>query len=334
MPADRCRRLLVRAPNWLGDAVMSLPAVRAAREQCDELIVMAIPPLAELYDGIAGASVDSRLPLRRAVAEVRRLAPDAVLLLQNSLYSAMVPRLAGCREIWGYRKNGRGFLLSRPIPAPPDVYARHQVYYFWDLVRALGWADGDPALCMDVRGDSELQPGECFIGMSPGAHYGEAKRWPPESFGALGRSLSERGFRIVLFGGPSEARNCAAIAAAIGRSCIDLAGRTSVRALIAGISRCRVFVTNDSGPLHIASALRVPVVAIFGSTEPRSTGPFNPPSIVLRRDLPCSPCHRRSCPIDHRCMTRIPPEEVLPEVLSLAGQSPSISPGSSGWQRC
>ena len=319
MPAKRPHRILVRAPNWLGDAVMSLPAVRAVRRRCDELIVMAVPPLADLYEGIADASVDARLPLRAAAAEVRRLAPGRVLLLQNSLYSAIVPRLAGCREIWGYRKNGRGFLLSRSIPAARDVYARHQVYYFWDLACALGLGAGDPELSLDVHGDSELKAGEKWIGMSPGAHYGEAKRWPPEYFAALGRLLSERGFRIVLFGGPSDACNCQAIAAAIGSACVDLAGRTSVRALIAGVSRCRVFVTNDSGPLHIASGLRVPVVALFGSTEPRSTGPFNPPSIVLRRDLPCSPCHRRSCPIDHRCMTRIPPEEVLSAVLSLAG---------------
>lgn len=312
------RNILVRVPNWLGDAVLSLPAVRAIRPHAERLIVMARPPAGGLYVGIADEVLDARLPLRSAVASVRRCCPEVAVLFQNSFYSALVPRLAGCPEIWGYAKNGRSILLTRRVRATRDIYEEHQIYYHWRFVKALGLADGEPpAISLTPTAESPLEGGARWIGMSPGAKYGEAKRWLPESYAALGRMLAARGYRVALFGSGEELRGCGEIAAEIGPAARTLAGKTDLQQLIAGIAACAVFVTNDSGSLHIASALNVPLVAIFGSTDPRSTGPRNARSIVLRRPLPCAPCHRRRCPIDHRCMTRIHAEEALAAVLRL-----------------
>ena len=311
-------RILVRAPNWLGDAILSLPAVRAVRKHADQLIIMAKPPVVDLYHGLADRILDARWPLRAAIKNIQECAPDSVLLFQNSFYSALVPRLAGCRDIWGYDTYGRKFLLSRAVKPPRDIYSDHQIYYHWRLATSLGLAQGEPQLSLQIS-DVAVLDGTCpWIGMSPGAKYGEAKRWPATSYVRLGMALAARGYRIALFGSGTEMQACQSIADAIGVAAQNLAGRTTVPQLIAGVSQCSLLVTNDSGPLHIASALRVPVVAIFGSTEPRSTGPFGTHSIVLRRDLPCSPCHLRACPIDHRCMTRIHPEEVLDAVIRLS----------------
>ncbi len=328
----RDRHFLVRTPNWLGDAVMSLPAVRAIKERAGRLTIMAPRFLWDLYEGVADVTVDAKVPLREAVATIKRVRPDTAILFQNSLYSAIVQRLGGCRDIWGYRTGGRGQLLSRPVNPPRDIYQSHQLYYHWNLAVGLGMAGGEPRMVIEPRGESLLDRSSAWIGMGPGARYGEAKRWAASSYAITGRVLAAKGFRIALFGAETEAGNCDRVAHDIGPAALNLAGRTTIRQLIASIARCRVFVSNDSGTQHLASAAGVPVVAIFGSTEPRSTAPFNRPSTVLRRALPCSPCHRRVCPIDHRCMTRIHPEEVVSAAMRMAALSPLHPPAASSQQ--
>lgn len=311
---------------------MSLPAVRAISERTGRVTIMAPRFLWDLYEGIADDTVDAKLPLRQAVATIKRQVPDTAILFQNSLYSAIVPRLAGCRDIWGYRTGGRGPLLSRAVIPPRDIYKSHQVYYHWNMARGLGLADGEPCMVIEPRGESLLDDRSAWIGMSPGARYGEAKRWDAARYATAGRAMASKGFRIALFGSETETGNCDRIAGEIGPAAVNLAGKTTIRQLIASIARCRVFVSNDSGTQHLASAAGVPVVAIFGSTEPRSTAPFNRPSAVLRRVLPCSPCHRRVCPIDHRCMTRIHPEEVVTAAMRMAGRPPIRPPAASSQQ--
>lgn len=318
--SSRVGSVLVRVPNWLGDAILSSPALEAVRGRADRVTVMTRPHLAELYRGLADEILCAGDGLRAEVRRVRECSPDVAILLQNSFYSAVVARLGGCREVWGYATHGRRILLTRAIHSPCDIYSAHQVHYYWDLVKALGIAQGTPRLRLAADGDSPLDGGRLWIGMSPGARYGEAKRWPPEYYARAGKALATSGYGLAIFGAPGEAVECEAVAGTIGSAAVNLAGRTSIRQLLAGLARCAVLVTNDSGPLHAASALGVPVVAIFGSTEPRSSGPFEIPSIVLRRKVPCAPCHRRTCPIDHRCMRWLHPEEVVEAVVRLLGR--------------
>jgi len=322
------RTVLVLAPNWLGDGVMSLPVVEAIRARCERLIVGARPALSELYAGIADGHVDTSLGPRAIVADIHGHSIDTAILLRNSLLSALLPRLAGCRDIRGYAANGRRVLLTHWAARPADIYAEHQVYYYWWLAKELGVAEGEPMPRLRPSGTARLESPGPWVGMSPGARYGEAKRWPAPSFARLGKLLVARGFRVAIVGGAGEAESCQTIAGEIGPGARSLAGRTTLRELIDAIAGCSVFVTNDSGPLHVASALAVPVVAIFGSTESRSTGPFATRSVILKRDLPCSPCHRRACPIDHRCMTRIHPEEVVEVVARLADGAATPRPAA------
>lgn len=297
---------------------MSLPALLAVRRHAQRLTVMGRAYLEEFYEGFCDSYLPVNPGLRGAASQVRASRPDVMLLFQNSIQSALVSRLSGVAERWGYRRNGRGFLLTRAVAAPKDIHQAHQVYYYWDLVRSLGLTKGDPELAYSSDREPQIRSDERWVGMSPGARFGEAKRWPPESYVALGRGVVARGMRVAIFGSAAESGLCQSMADAIGNGAMSLAGRTSIRQLAADIAACKVFVANDSGPMHLATALRVPVVAIFGSTEPRSSRPFNPPSVVLHRRLPCSPCHLRRCPIDHRCMTRIHAEEAVAAVIRLA----------------
>lgn len=315
------RRLVVRAPNWLGDAVMAIPALEAVRRaHRDATIVLAArASIAPLFEEDTPAAPDEILVVdpQRETAQLRDARADAILLLPNSLGTAWMASRAGIPERWGFRAGGRGWLLTRPIRRPRGRV--HHVDYYLSLVRGLGSdaPGGVPRLAPRPRSleqaeallrDAGAPAGARLVGFAPGAAYGHAKRWPPERVAAVIGDLAARGVAAVLLGAAADRDTARAIESSLpaGARVVDLVGRTSLRQLVGVIARCAAFVSNDSGAMHVAAALGVPLTAIFGPTDERVTSPGGPGRAeVLVRDVFCRPCLLRECPIDHRCMKRI-----------------------------
>jgi len=331
-------RLIVRAPNWLGDAVMALPAVTAVRRAypASRVVVAARAGVAPLFRERTAAAPNEVVVVdeRGEAAELRALRGDAVLLLPNSFRSAWVTRLAGIRERWGYRAAGRGWLLTRAVARPRRSGGLHHVHYYRELVRGLGIDPGDdatprvtPQLVTLEKADallvrSGLEPGQRIAGFAPGAAYGTAKRWPPDRVARVIDVLGRNGTTSVLVGAAGDRDTGRAIESALppGARVVNLIGRTSLGELIGVVARCAAFVSNDSGAMHVAAALGVPVTAIFGPTDERVTAPAAAgPADVIVRDVFCRPCLLRECPIDHRCMKRIDVDTVLKSVSGHLG---------------
>ena len=338
-------RVVVRAPNWLGDIVMALPAIAAVRAAHPEafLAIAAPAPFVDACAALPG--VDGVVPLRgsglRAIgAHAAALAEgrfDLAILFTNSFASALAASRAGIAERWGYRRDWRGRLLTRAVPprpgrgaaaeAPGPAGPHHSAYYL-RLAAALGMPPAAaPAALVPPPGgvtraaellvDAKIGAGDPLVGFAPGAAYGSAKRWPPERVAAAVAGVTRLGARAVLVGAAGDAEIVRAIQSALDpavrASVVDLVGRTDVAALMAILARCAVVVANDSGAMHVASAVGRPVVAIFGPTDERATAPMGPHTLV-RRDVFCRPCLLRACPIDHRCLRRIDAADVVEAV--------------------
>jgi len=339
-------KILVRATNWVGDAVMSLPAIRAIRERFPEahITLLARPWVADLYarersidrvvrcDAASGAR--DWWTKWRLARSLRSEKFDCAILLQNAFEAAMIAWLAGIPRRIGYARDGRGPLLTDRVPVPKTgEIPRHQRFYYLDLLRRAGIIDQIPAtpdICLEGR-DAAARDGVSLfkhmsialpvVGVSPGAAYGSAKRWLPERFAQAAVEVARtRSGSVALFGSAGERPLCADVAAAIeleGIAARNLAGETTLGEFIELAAACCVFLTNDSGAMHIASALGVPTVAVFGSTDETATGPTGSHARVIRQTVECSPCLLRECPIDHRCMTRIGAEQVTRVALEL-----------------
>jgi heptosyltransferase-2 len=338
------RRIVVLAPNWLGDVVMALPALADVRRQfrAATLAVAARSGLAPIYDAVPG--VDDVVPLagglvqRSDIRALRRKAFDAALLFPNSFHAAWLAWRARVPERWGYRRDARGPLLTRSIRAP-RTKRLHQAEYYQALTAALGVVPGPlhPTLVLTDRmrttGDQALRAagwtGEPLVGLAPGAAYGTAKQWPPGRMGALAAQLAHDAARPVIVGAAEDVETAREVVASAERAgapvghVINLAGRTTLTALPGVLARCSAFVSNDSGAMHLAAAIGVPVTAIFGPTRERATSPVPAPGApapsILTADVFCRPCMLRTCPIDHRCMTRIGVPEVLASVQRQLG---------------
>jgi heptosyltransferase II len=332
-------RILVRATNWVGDAVMSLPALRALRQRFPRahIAILAKPWVADLYrrEPICNELISytaKTIPEKWAAA--RALRPhnfDTAILLQNAFEAAAIARLAGIPERIGYARDGRGFLLTHAIPVPqPGEIPRHERFYYLELLRRAGIIDSLPesnsirletapiATAAGVERFRQLGLGNVVIGVSPGAAYGTAKRWLPERFAeAANRLANELSASVAIFGSKDERDLCASVAASIVAPVKNFAGETTLAEFIDLAAACRVYLTNDSGAMHIASALGVPTVAVFGATDDQTTGPTGPLAKVVREVVECSPCLKRECPIDHRCMTRVGAARVAEVALDL-----------------
>jgi len=313
-------RLLVRAPNWVGDVVLSLPALRDLRRSfpAARLEVLARPWVADLYRAVpeADAVVESRGHAADAAALRGRF--DLGVLLPNSFGTALVLWRAGVEERWGYATDGRGPLLTRRCRVPADVRHRSQVYYYRAMLAGLGLAvEGEPDASLEcpeewaARGLSLLDPDGPWIGVNPGAFYGTAKRWLPERFTAAADHVARRtGARVAVIGGAAERPLGEAIAGGLRAPSRVLCGETTLADLVGVLARLRLLLTNDSGPMHLAAALGTPVVAVFGSTDWRETAPVSGRARLVREETECAPCLLRECPIDHRCMTRVSVDRV------------------------
>ncbi|MEQ1948818.1 MAG: lipopolysaccharide heptosyltransferase II [Bryobacteraceae bacterium] len=333
------RKILVRATNWVGDAVMSLPALRALREQfpTSEICILAKPWVADLYG--REPFCDRMIPyspktLGEKWAAGRALAKenfDCAILLQNAFEAAMVAFAAGIPERIGYARDGRSFLLTKAISVPErGSIPPHERFYYLELLRRAGIINKLPesdAIRLDGAASSrergieryrELRFGPAVIGMSPGAAYGTAKQWIPEHFAeAANLVAAQTGASVAIFGSKDERELGNTIGAAIHVPVHNFAGETTLAEFIDLAAACQVYLTNDSGGMHIASALGVPTVAIFGATNPITTGPTGPLARVVRESVECSPCMKRECPIDHRCMTRVSAQRAADEALQL-----------------
>ena len=340
---DTIHRILVRGTNWVGDAVMSVPALKEVRRIFPRahIALLVRPWVKDVYS--AAAFVDEVLEydkqrthkgwtgLRRIADDMRRRTFDLAILLQNAFEAALIPWWAGIPRRLGYARDGRRMLLTHPCRIDPEVGMVHQVYYYLGILAAAGllpprlWQDGSckPSISSGVRREDRaaakvllreegVEPGEKIVGVNPGAFYGPAKRWLSDRYAAAADRLAEKyRVRIVIFGAANERQVAEEVARQMKRPAIILAGRTSLGTLMGLIKECSLLVTNDSGPMHLAAALDVPQVAIFGSSSEIATGPLGPEARVIKHPVGCSPCFLRECPIDFRCMTRITVDEVL-----------------------
>jgi heptosyltransferase-2 len=328
-------RLIVRAPNWLGDAVMALPALAAVRGAFAgrTIVLAATSGIAPLFEEITPAAPDEVFAIERhtEIAALRAARGDAVLLLPNSFRSAWTARRSGVAERWGYNASGRNWLLTRGVRRPRGVV--HQTRYYLELVRGLGFdaPDGVPAIeprpatreqAETLLSGAGIPAGATIVGFAPGAAYGQAKRWPPDRVARVIVSIARRGAGAVLVGAAGDRETGRAIESSLPPDVrvANLIGRTSLRQLVGVVARCAAFVSNDSGAMHIAAALGVPLTAVFGPTDERVTAPAGPGrSDVILRHVFCRPCMLRDCPIDHRCMKRIDVDAVLESVTAHLG---------------
>ncbi len=353
------KRMLVRGPNWIGDAVMSEPALTRLRSLFPEaeLTLLVKPPIAELFkqhpaidhlmvyeDREKHAGLGGKWNLAKTL---RRGRFDLAILLQNAFEAAFLAFLAGIPRRYGYATDGRSLLLTSSVGVAPGTKRAHQVHYYLDLIKPLG-ADGYPApprlyvsseeeQRMALRLSREgITPDQALIGINPGSTYGGAKRWIPERFAQaadrLVRRFEEKVGRVgraVLIGAAGEEALGDEIAHRMETVPLILSGKTSVRELMAVIKRCNLFLTNDTGPMHIAAAFGVPLVAVFGPTDFRTTAPYGERNRLVRHPVECSPCLLRECPIDHRCMTGVTVESVVEAGLQLV-EKIETGPGRPG----
>jgi len=334
-------KVLVRATNWIGDAVMSLPALRAIRSRYPDagITVLAKPWVAALYEG--ERSVNRIFPLgagsgRRDWAAKWKIARalrserfDLAVLFPNSFESAALVALGGARRRIGYARDGRSFLLTDAIPVPlAGEVPKHERFYYLELLRRAGIIDkmpDTPWILFDGSNEARQRGEQLFqtrgvripvVGVSPGAAYGGAKRWLPGRFAEAAQSLARAiGGSVAVFGSASERALCDEVSQAAGG--VSFAGATSLREFIDMTAACRIFLTNDSGAMHIASALGVPSVTVFGPTDETATGPSGPQARLVREPVECAPCKLRECPIDHPCMTRVSSDRVVEAALSV-----------------
>jgi heptosyltransferase-2 len=331
-------KILIRATNWVGDAIMALPALRATRGRFPNanISILARPYVADIYRGqnICDEliSYDPQGPhagLRgreRLAQELQKQKFDVALLLQNAFDAAWIAWRAGIPERIGYSRDGRSLLLTKKIPVPRrGEIPVHEQFYYLELLRRAGWIDslpGESFVTLAVSEGHHRQAEETLllagartnavrIALGAGASYGSAKCWPHERFADfVNRFRLHTDADVVLFGTASEQKVSEAIAAGITGPSISLVGKTVIAALPALLSRCHLFVGNDSGAMHVAAAVGLPVVAIFGPTDPHGTAPITPRCTVVQERPYCSPCFLRRCPTDHRCMTSVRPEAV------------------------
>lgn len=329
------KRILIRATNWVGDAVMTLPALEAVRGNfpSSHITVLAKPWVAPLFDhhpAVNGVMVFDKgkgakagfVEMFRVIRLIRKQRFDLAILFQNAFEAALLAFLGGVKHRVGYKTDGRGFLLTHGVARTNPVLRVHQVGYYCALLRAMGWPaeDRDPTLhigheareqAAGILKSNGIDPLDFIVGLSPGAVFGSAKRWPPDRFAEIGDRVTEKwGARVIVFGSGGERAICDRVCAAMKHRALNLCGKTSLGAVMGVISLCRFFVTNDSGLMHMASALGLPTVAVFGPTDHVATGPRGPKTSIVRRAASCAPCLKQECPIDHRCMLDITPEAV------------------------
>ncbi|MDD5757471.1 MAG: lipopolysaccharide heptosyltransferase II [Desulfobulbaceae bacterium] len=328
--------ILVRATNWIGDAIMTLPAVKTIRANFPKakITVLAQPWVADIFT--ANPHVDRVILYHKksshaGVIGMWRLSQelaaekfDLAILLQNAFEAALIAKLSRIPVIAGFNRDARRLLLTHPVTISKEIRRKHQVFYYQHLMEELGLTPSENTLHLhldeaDRRWAKEFvdtlpRP---IIGLNPGAAYGPAKCWPAERYGEVAHNvLSSCGGSVLVFGTRDDTQAAEKIGQQVG-SITDLTGKTTLAKAMALIDLCNTFITNDSGLMHVAAALTTPLVAIFGSTDSVATGPFSNNAIIVKNTLPCSPCLKTHCPTNFECMKGISVTEVENAVLTL-----------------
>ena len=343
-PIDKSKihRILIRATNWVGDAVMTMPALEAVRANFPDanITVLARPWVIPLLEN--NPAVNRVIPYHRGngfkndfleiihvIRQIRAEDFNLAILFQNAFEAALLTFLGGIKNRVGYNTDGRGFLLSHGVRRRDDIMKGHQVEYYLAILRGMDWQakSKDPTLFVDPKEIESvgamllthgIDVGHFVVALSPGAIYGPAKRWPAERFAQIGDWATEKwGAKVLILGSEGEKEICDGVSKAMKQSALNLSGMTSLAGAMALIKRCGFFVTNDSGLMHVAAAIGVPLVAVFGSTDPIATGPRSPNARIVQHETECAPCLKPECPEDYRCMLSITPEEVWQEMEDL-----------------
>lgn len=321
--------IAIRSTNWLGDVVMTLPAVEALCQSLPsetKVTVLAQGKLSQIWEAVDG--VNDVISITRKLSHTRKqlkeLNPDSIIVFPNSFRTGLEPWLAGVPFRAGFTGHWRKQLLHHTFQKPrAENGVRHQTNDYLDLVHSLGAKRPQglgtlPKLTRPAPPPLEKikkkEKGE-YIAVCPGAEYGPAKRWPVDRFAKTLEGIQkETSLPVVILGSPGDASTGEELSSKLKDSqggCFDLTGKTSLSEFMSWMTHAQLVLCNDSGSMHLAAAFRRPTIALFGSTEPALTGPLGDSVKVFREHVSCSPCFLRDCPIDFRCMHAIDPEEVI-----------------------
>ncbi|MCD6384267.1 lipopolysaccharide heptosyltransferase II [Candidatus Sumerlaeota bacterium] len=329
-------KIVIKSTNWVGDTILTTPSIRLLRRQFPKARIVAIarqwvadllvdnPDIDELW---IENKLTNPLSFLRLAHRMRSQRFDLGISFPNSFVSALTLWAGGVRYRIGYDRDHRGWLLSERIKVTDRILRVHQVEYYLNLLRPICDVDNaernlvlpvNEQVAKEVKEfllnrDIDLQRNRPLIGINPGAFYGSAKRWLPERYAVVADYIQQKHNATVIVTGIAQERPIAeeVISGTKSKNIHNLAGEVSLRQLIALLSFLDLYITNDSGAMHIASAVGTPVVAIFGSTDWVTTAPYSQKAVIVRKETECAPCLLRECPGDHRCMTAIQAEDVI-----------------------
>jgi heptosyltransferase-2 len=343
-------RIVVRSPTWVGDAVMSVAALRELRRLLPGSHITVAAPRGTSDIFIEADFVDDVLVVESgfwpALRQLRRGKFDLALLFQNAFAAASLAFAARIPFRIGYDTDRRGFLLTNAFPVPSWKNEKHESFYYLNvvtelerlIVHSLPFSEAQPRFDLAVsRGrkdearqllvDKGAAHGQPTVILCPGSVNSRAKRWPAERYAELSDRFIDRGATVVLIGSPAEQDVAAEVRAQVRHQPLVLTGETTVAQMVALISVAEVLVTNDTGPAHIGAATGTPTLVIFGPTNPLTTYPMSPAAEIIREPPDCAPCMLRDCPIDHRCMTAISVDEVFQRAIAMMARANVQAPG-------
>jgi heptosyltransferase-2 len=333
--------IIIRMPNWLGDCIMATPVIQDVRAHFPEAkitlmckegmesLFLGNPAVNEIFTFTRPNTFLHRLEHHDVIERLRQGHWDLGILLPNSFTSAWWFFRGNVKQRLGFRANGRTLLLTKSLSFPKERGKEHLVNTYKRILAPLDipLSATTPELFVlekereaieQLLTQYQIPKGSKIVGLNPTAAYGPAKCWPKERYHELAHRLIQEDpyCYVLVFGDLASADLCNHVASGLGTRGVNLAGRTSLRELISFIKRVDLFITNDSGPMHMAAALKTPLIAIFGSTSDVATGPYQH-GVVIHKHVSCSPCFKRVCPIDFRCMTRISVDEVYREARKI-----------------
>ncbi len=338
MMAGEIKRVVVRGTNWVGDSIMTIPALRALRRILpDASITLAIRPGAkgifsevDFIDDVLVYDRRNAFSVFGQVREWKRRQFDLAVLFQNAFEAALIPFLAGVPIRLGYATESRQAMLTHPLPLPDWRSSKHEVFYYLYLITALEQllfqtstvCEAEPDISLSIPEPRKSEASELLrtygvseeksvVAICPGSINSRAKRWPAEAYAALADRLIEDRREVVLIGSKDETEVTNEVTSRMRRRPVVLTGKTTLAQITTVLALVDLVVTNDTGPAHIAAALGCPTIVIFGPTNPLTTRPFSPHAEIIRHPPDCAPCMLRDCPIDHRCMTAITVDEVF-----------------------